>query len=124
MTYQRVEIPAKNVREITNLFGYKKRKVCIVATESVTLSGLNWSGGSRSVYTPIRLDNFQVDASKAEELGRPAPWVNPYAGMEVPLRDGYAIVKTGHFCGQTATMTIYVHPNNMPMLINLTEGPK
>ena len=113
----RIEVPTKNVRDIARVFGYKKRKVWIEPCESVTLRGTNWSGGSRSVYTPMNLADLRVDSRKADEFGRHAPWNNPYDGAEVPLSNGLAMVRTGHFCGRESQMVIYVHPSNMPALL-------
>lgn len=115
--YNRVEIPTKQVREIAKEFGYRKRKVSIVATETVTLRGVNWSGGTIREYTPLSLSSGNAAHSVRGKFSRAAPWNNEYEGLEVPLADGLAIVETGFFCGHKSQMTIYVHPSNMPALI-------
>ena len=117
MTYvPPVTVPTKSVVLIKRLFPiYRKRDVCIQVSNKVTFSDLNWSGGSRSTYTLVRLDdNATMSLAGWSTL---APWANPYEGAEFEMRPGFLVVQTGHFCGKESRMRIYVHPSNLtPML--------
>ncbi len=108
--------PTKNVPMVRKLFpAYRKRNVNVRATTKVTFFDLNWSGGSRSEYHAIDLSNGA--ARTMSNWNQLAPWANPYEGSSVELVPGFAVVKTGYFCGKESTLTIYVHPDNMPKLL-------
>lgn len=109
------EIPTKQVAALAAALGYRKRKVVVHAAETVTLYNLNWDGGSRNVYSAVRLADMATDTKAT--FGRPAPWENPYEGAKVPLAPGLAIAKTGTFCGKPSTLCLYVHPADMPKLL-------
>lgn len=114
---QRLTIPTKDVRSIAKLIEYRKRKIVIAPVTSVTLRGLNWSGGTRYEYTFMNLQAaLQGDESavKTPEFSIAPPWDNPAEGAEIQLEPGQAIVSHGHFCGKAMTATIYVHPSDMP----------
>jgi hypothetical protein len=93
---------------------YKKHKAILVVSESVTLSGTYWDGGSRSSYCAVNLETLRVG---------PAPQYNPpqFGGprsdpkCDIPV--GVVIVKLGTFCGKQATATLYVHPENVAKLL-------
>lgn len=91
---------------------YKKRRVYIQAASSVMLYSLNWSGGSRNEYRACTLDGQPVGT--AERFNHVAPWENPAEGKQVPLPQGVVIVRGGYFCGKESTLTLYVHPDDMP----------
>ena len=118
-----MEIPTKAVSDIAKALGYRRKKVCVYASESVTLHDLNWSGGTRSQYHALKLSNLEnyqeiSDIVRSRTfLNEPAPWNNAYEGAEVPLAPGLAIVRTGTFCGKESLMAIYVHPADMPKLL-------
>jgi len=110
-----IELPSKNFREITKRLGYKRRSLWVQPAEFVTLSELNWSGGTKSIYTAVRLADFKTVGM--EYLGNPAPWDNKDEGRRVPMKPGFLLVKTGFFCGKESLMTIYVHPENMSNMV-------
>jgi hypothetical protein len=93
---------------------YRKRDAFLRVTSQCTLSGTYWDGGSRSTY-------HAVDISTGRVL--PAPQYNPpqFGGPRtdptVDIPDGVAIVRTGVFCGKTATATVYVNPNTAAPLL-------
>ena len=106
---------AKEFSVLCRAVGYRKKSVYICPAKSVTITGVNWSGGSRSIYHGADLVSGNVNT--ATQFGRPAPWANPYEGSTVELVPGKAILKTGTFCGKDSIMFIYVHPDNMPALL-------
>jgi len=106
---------AKEFSELCRALGYRKKTVYVSATTSVTITGVNWSGGSRSTYHGVDLESGRINT--ASHFGIPAPWANQYEGATVELVPGKALVETGTFCGKPAVMFIYVHPDNMPALL-------
>ena len=108
-------LSSKLFPDLCRAFGYRKRNVFLSACTSITITGVNWSGGSRTIYTQVFLESLSVQT--AGHLGVPASWNNPYEGAEIKLEPGKLIVTTGTFMGKTATMHIYVHPDNMPALL-------
>ena len=110
-----IKRPAKDFPDLCRALGYRKRSVYVCPATSVNINGVNWSGGSRSTYHGVDLATGAVKT--ASHFGVPAPWSNQYEGASVELVPGKAIVETGTFCGKTAAMFIYVHPDNMPALL-------
>ena len=93
----------------------RKKKAIITPTTSVTINGLNWSGGSRSVYSAVDLATGQIKT--ATHTSNPPPWANPYEGQQLEIPRGIAIVSHGTFCGKPATPIIYAHPDDMARLL-------
>jgi hypothetical protein len=111
-----VKVPTKSVDFVRRLFpDYRKRDVNLLATTRVTFMDLNWSGGTRSTYSIVRLeDNAVASLSAWSTL---APWENPHEGSTIDLKPGFLVVRTGFFCGKVSTMTVYVHPSNLTPLL-------
>lgn len=93
---------------------YRKRDAYVYARDMVTLGGTYWDGGSRSTYTAVALDSGRTSA--AEQFA-PPQFGDPRVAPTVTLPDGIVIVKTGIFCGKTATAAVYVRPDNMPRML-------
>lgn len=92
---------------------YTGNRIFAKPAESVTLYDLNWSGGSRSVYT-----FFNVSTGKAlsgDFMGQPAPWSNPFDGKTVPIPEGCAVAV--HHQGPNAYLQILAHPEMFPRLL-------
>jgi len=105
-------VATREVPLVKALFpSYRKRDVRIVATTRVMFTDLNWSGGTRSEYHAVDLNNSRVKSFARWSMI--APWENPYEGASVDLIPGFAIIRTGHFCGKESVLTIYVHPENV-----------
>lgn len=100
--------------------GYAGKKVAIVACETMTLTGLNWDGGSRSEYAACSLVTNEGVVMSA--LNRPAPWENKAEGMKLVLADGFCVVKHRIARGKDLGLTIYVHPDNMPKGLENSGG--
>lgn len=115
MTYTRITRPAKEF-PFLKVLDYRKRDVSVIATESVTICGLNWSEGSRSSYTAFNIGSGQ-ESGNLHKYHQKAPWDNPAEGAEVSIPPGKIIVRTGYSCGKASQATIYVHPTDMPHLL-------
>ena len=113
-----IEVKSKDVQSIVSATfpNYRRQKVYIEPCTSVTLRGLNWSGGTKAEYRACTVDGRSL-ANKID-MGAPAPWNNQYEGLKIILPPDVLIVQGGHFGGKTATLRIYVHPDNMPKLLN------
>lgn len=91
---------------------YRKRKVCIEVTRTVKFYDLNWSGGTKNTYRACTV-NGNLIPSKVN-MNSPAPWNNQFEGREVEIPKNVVVVCFSYFCGQIVTMTIHVHPDNVP----------
>ena len=91
---------------------YRKQKVYIKASESVTLHDLNWGGGTRNEYRAATIHG--VEAGNLSRWNAVAPWNNSAEGMSVPVPVGMVIVQGGCFCGKDSTLSIHVNPQDMP----------
>jgi hypothetical protein len=109
-----IERSASHFPAICKALGYRKRKVWIHVSESVTFSQVNWDGGSKSEYHALDLATGKLSSP---DMGRKAPWENPFEGMTVAIPDGVVIARTGYFCGKPSTLALYVNPANMPKLL-------
>lgn len=109
-------ISTTEVRDLARIFNYRKRKVTLVTTGRVTLSDLNWSGGSISRYTAIDLE---TGAMSGRDHSMVAPWDNRAEGVTVDIPENVAVIETGTFRGKPATMRIYVRPENVDGLKRL-----
>jgi hypothetical protein len=95
---------------------YRHRKIYIRAVLSVTLSDLNWSGGSRSEF---RVCTFAgMPTGNSARFNAMAPWdQRQIEGQSLPTVVGHVIVKGGFFCGKESILTLFVHPSDMPRLL-------
>ena len=107
-------LDTKAIAPIARMLSYRKRQFALTVTTRVTLQDLNWSGGTRSEYHAIRLADL---ATASPQLSVRPPWDNPAEGTTVEIPAGVAIARTGHFCGKPYTMTLYVRPENAPLLL-------
>lgn len=116
-----IEVKSKDVKDIIKATfpGNRKRKAYIVPTNSVRLSDLNWSGGTRAEYRACTLDGKSI--SSKVDMSMPAPWNNPYEGLEVEIPEGAAIVEGGYFCGKELAVRIHVRPDSVAKLIDYVE---
>jgi hypothetical protein len=108
--------PTKEVQSIATMLGYRRKKVQFVITESVTLQGLNWSGGSINRYHAVDLITGR---STTQNFSAPHPMFNENEGAQVALPVNGVIVRTGTFMGKPSLMTIYVRPDNIPPALSL-----
>lgn len=109
-----IERSAKEFPGLCRKFNYRKRTVRVVPGTHVTLTDLNWSGGSKSEYHAYSLDSGKLSSPR---LDGPPPWANPAEGARVEIPPNTIVVRLGWFCGKPSTMFIYVRPDNMPLLL-------
>lgn len=94
---------------------YKGRKFKIEARSQVTLTDLNWSGGSRSQYRTCTLGGNYIGG--ADKYNAQAPWAHQAENATVPIPPGAVVVRHTLFCGKDLGLTVYVNPADMPRLI-------
>lgn len=109
-----IEIRTKEVKPIIKATfpKYRKLTVRVIATEKVTFSGLNWSGGTISDYKACTIDGKPIDSK--HDMSMPHPWNNPFEGLTIDLPRGAVVVESGFFCGHKRQIYIYVNPEDMP----------
>lgn len=91
---------------------YKGRKIEVVFTDKVRISGTFWDEGSIRRYAAV---NRNMDAVKIE-------WAHsifdaPYEGQEVQLRDDFVIACHQIYIGKDMGVTIYAPMSLMPKMI-------
>lgn len=96
---------------------YKKHTATVVATHTVALQGTYWSGGTRHTYTAVTLADKRVSAAPQYD---PPLFGGPSGSPKVQIPRGVAIIRTGFFCGETATAVVYVNP--LDLTPALTQG--
>ncbi len=113
----KVKSNEKGIREIiaATFPSYKRHHVYLVPTTSITLSDLNWSGGTRTEYRACTIDCRPIMATV--DMNSPAPWDNKFEGKTVELPINTVIVQGGYFCGKVAMLRINVNPENMAKLL-------
>jgi hypothetical protein len=94
---------------------YRGRKFRLYASETVILSDLNWSGGTRSQYRAVTLDGFPV--GNTDKYNQVAPWNNPAEGQVVPIPQGIVVVEHVLFCGKDLGLKVWANPADMPKLL-------
>jgi hypothetical protein len=94
---------------------YRGRKLRICPSEKVTLTQLNWEGGSRSQYRAVTLEGFPI--GNTDEYNQVAPWNNPAEGKTFAIPQGVVIVEHVMFCGKDLGLRIWTNPQDMPKFI-------
>jgi len=90
---------------------YNGRKFEIIVTDTVCISGDNWSGGSRSTYVAFTLSTDPQSA--------PLPR-NDWRASSVPsvaLAPGFGIAEHVLFCGKDLGLRFHIHPENAAPLL-------
>lgn len=94
---------------------YKRKKVTICPSETVTLCDLNWSGGTRNEYRTCTIAGYALGS--ADRFHSQAPWNNQGEGQKIPIPVGGIMVQGGYFCGKESLLTLYVNPADMPKFL-------
>jgi len=115
--YEPIAVKRNDVAPIVNgsFPQYRGRKYRIVASETVTLTDLNWSGGTRSQYRAVMLDGKPL--GNADRFNQVAPWANPAEGITIPIPVGTCVVEHTMFCGKDLGIKVWVNPADMPKLL-------
>lgn len=110
------KIPAKQVKSIIKATfpKYRKRSVYIKQGESITFHDVNWSGGTKAEYQACTINGDSLD--RKVDMGRAAPWNNPFEGKTIDIPPGMVVVEGGYFCGKERMLYITVNPVDMKLL--------
>ena len=95
---------------------YEGNKLKAEPCTSVTIqsdAGL-WSGGSRERYIAVELISGKMIALPDQDS---APWDSNRTTREIPLKPGFAILRTSVFCGKNMGLTYYIHPDDIVKLV-------
>src|SRR5947209_2352229 len=117
MVTEPIVVTRKEVNQIVRgtFPSFKGRKIRVYTSETVTLSDLNWSGGTRSQYRAVTLDGAAV--GNVDRYNQVAPWANPVEGVTVPIPAGVVVVEHTIFCGKDMGLRIWTNPEDMPKLL-------
>ena len=96
---------------------YRKKKVIVSISESITLHDLNWSGGTRAEYRACTIDGRSLD--NQYNMSAPAPWNNPFEGLSFKIPEGIIIAQAGFFCGKPSLLHLTVNPVNQKSIENV-----
>tara|TARA_R110000744_G_C19281734_1_gene553635 strand:+ start:108 stop:683 length:576 start_codon:yes stop_codon:yes gene_type:complete len=97
--------------------GYSGRKFEARPSESVSLYGTYWSGGSRNTYTAINMATGVSVPFDGIGNASPVEFGGTLEGKTITMEPGIAIVKHSTFSGKDMGLTIYVHPDNAATLL-------
>ena len=106
------EFATKSIKLVRGMT--KKRSVRVYPRDSISLDNGYWSGGSRTTYSLIRIE----DGARLP-LSYPT---SPFSATPVPIHQiapGTAVIVGGTFCGKEATMTVYANACDVPGIIGL-----
>jgi len=93
---------------------YRKREARLLVQPEIDLYGTYWDGGTRYSYTAVDL---VTGRSKGAPQFDPPQFGGPATTPRVSIPQGVAIVKTGMFCGKTATAYVYINPADAAPLL-------
>lgn len=107
MLVERKKLPFANKLE-------RKKYVSIFVTDKpVKTFGTWWDGGSKYTYTGMSPTGQTVPLEYTDEVR------NLQFGHQIKnaiVRPGVIVVKSGTSCGKPATVTLYVHPDDIGAL--------
>lgn len=91
-------------------------KIRVEVTDSVTIhaDAGTWSGGTREIYTAVELATGRA-VSITDTFS--APWSSERTSKQILLKPGYAIAKTGSWCGKSAGLTLFMMADNAAPLL-------
>lgn len=109
-TYFKAE-KGKLLTQIRKAFAYKKRDVYISLATECPLHGTFWDEGSRAYYS-----QYDLTSEVIIYFGGSNPFQQKITPIE-KVRPGTIIVCTGISCGKTATMQIFVRPDDYHLFL-------
>jgi hypothetical protein len=83
-------------------------RVSTVTQVTVPMDAGLWSGGTRDVYTAVVLATGQTQSLTTFS----APWSEDRFSRTYTLSTGFAVARTGSFCGKPAGLHLYIHPSD------------
>lgn len=109
---ERSDVPAAFLRAFPC---YNGRKFRAVASETVSVTGTYWDGGSRCTYVLFRLDGIGPVARCAPD--HPAFDRRGVEGNTYPIPEGFGIAEHSIFCGKDMGITFHVRPEVLAPLL-------
>lgn len=91
---------------------YRRKTVLVHATDSCSIYGLNWDGGSRNQYRACTLDGSPRENWDHFAAMFPGDPRQPKPGDTAPVDRGVCIVRGGTSCGKPALLHLHIHPND------------
>ena len=90
---------------------YKGRKIKLVTGQPTidTSQDVNWSGGSRTEYMFVRLDNGDIMKNPNQHL---PPWKQDSSHAIATLTDGLVCVTHTFFLGKDCGLTVFTDQKN------------
>lgn len=110
-----IHLDKKDVPEfMRTIGGYRGRKFKAVVTESVSVYGTQWDGGSRTQYYALAL----ASPESLRQFRDPRPWPENMGDVgQVDIPPQCIIVAHSIFCGKDMGLTFYVRPENTATLL-------
>jgi hypothetical protein len=96
---------------------YRRKKVLIWHTGSVTLTDLNWSGGTRKEYRACSISRDGTYVGSLDHFNARPPWDNKAEGKKIDIPQGIIVVEGGYFCGNESILYLHVNPQDLPKYI-------
>ena len=117
--WQAIPVVLKHSPEVKRIIlaadaSYRKREARLLVQTEVDLYGTYWDGGTRNTYTAV---DMITGRSKGAPQFDPPQFGGPATTPRVAIPQGVAIVKTGVFCGKTATAYVYINPADAAPLL-------
>ena len=111
---------------------HTKKTATLCPTESLTLHGMYWDGGSKSDYVAIDFDTMQIvdlsgqpGWSNPPQFGGPA---NPPVILLTGANENIVIVESTVFCGNIMPLRLHANPSRLtpflPKQNDLTEDER
>lgn len=100
----------------------RKREFVVEFSESVSTTGTEWSGGSRSSYSSLTPQGGAIDPHELDKY--PEGWPSCKPGVKQVER-GRIVVESGTFCGKPSTLVVHCHPDDLELVAPaITESHK
>ena len=91
---------------------YKGRKYFVEVCDREFETHSYWYGGSKYSYVFVRADGGRMAVDSMA-----APWVQYKENRKAKLVPGLACVRYTYFCGHDLGLTLMLHPEDMPKMI-------
>lgn len=88
------------------------------ATETQHATEGTWSGGTRELLAAVELETGRA-VSITDTFS--APWDTGRQARTIALKPGFALLRTGHFCGKESRPQLIVHPSDLAPLLPAPE---
>ena len=105
--------PNQVPRQLLQVMGYRGCKYQANITEILSLSNMQWDGGSRNSYMAINLAT-----GEQKPLSDPRPWPQNMSALpDYPMKSGVVVAQHIIFCGKDLGIRFHVHPDDVTKLL-------